>query len=86
MTCRCYLTSWLASRTRRYKQQALATSAGGSAYNLNGELVKLAHGWQTTFGNGHPTEPVGDPAVVSKALISKWARFFAPCNGAPTEV
>ena len=47
---------------------------------LNDDLVKLAYGWQTTFGNGHPTEPVGDPATLSRALITKWGRFFALCN------
>jgi hypothetical protein len=28
----------------------------------------------------HPTEPVGDPAVVSTALITKWGRYFSACD------
>ena len=62
----------------RYKEQARATIAGKED-ELNDNLVKLAYRWQTTFGNGYPTEPVGDPAVVSQALILKWRRFFSPC-------
>jgi hypothetical protein len=28
----------------------------------------------------HPTEPVGDPVVVSTALITKWGRYFSACD------
>jgi hypothetical protein len=62
----------------RYKEQALATIAGKED-ELNDNLVKLAYSWQTTFGNGYPTEPVGDPVVVSRALILKWRHFFSQC-------
>ena len=63
----------------RYKEQALA-SVAGKEHNLNDNLVKLAHSWQTTFGNAFPTDPVGDPVVVSRALIFTWGQYFTQCN------
>ena len=46
---------------------------------LQAALVKLAYEWQTSFGNGYPLEPIGDPVKISTALISKWGRFFGAC-------
>jgi hypothetical protein len=42
--------------------------------------AKLAYEWQTDWGNKYPTEPVGDPAESSRALHSKYARFFISCD------
>ena len=44
----------------------------------------MAFEFQTSFGNGYPVEPVGDPAVISAILIVKWGRFFTTCaRGSP---
>jgi hypothetical protein len=53
--------------------------------SLKPALVTLAYEFQTAFGNEYPVEPVGDPAVVSAALISKWGRFFSACAGVPAD-
>ena len=42
-------------------------------------LTTMAYEFQTAFSHGYPTETVGDPAVVSAALMSKWGRFFTAC-------
>ena len=78
-----------------YKQEALAAAAEQKQKPLIREreqahsdpedglqlkLVKLAYEWQTAFGNGYPTEAVGDSVAVSTALLAKWGHFFASCN------
>ena len=83
------ISGYYAPRVRVHMQHALAAVAkhGPAAEPdndpLNAALVKLAYEFQTAFGNGYPTEPVGDPALVSAALIAKWGHFFAACAGVP---
>jgi alpha-N-acetylglucosaminidase len=62
---------------------AVTPTTHADAASLNPALITLAYEFQTAFGNGYPMEPVGDPAVVSAALISKWGRFFSACTGVP---
>lgn len=87
------ISGYYVPRVRLIKEQALATIAehGPAATpdpeNLNttkdARLAMLAYKFQTAFGNGYPLDPVGDPAVVSAALLSKWGRFFTACAGVP---
>eukprot|EP01052_Picozoa_sp_SAG31_P001184 SAG31_NODE_39_length_31377_cov_5.971482_15_plen_665_part_00 len=77
------ISGYYAPRVRLYKQQALADAAEGKPFDqleMDTRLIKLAYEWQTAFGNGYPTQPVGDAAKVSAALISTWGRFFSECT------
>ena len=68
---------------RLYTEQALADASASRAFDnkaMGLKLVKLAFGWQTAFGNGYPTEAVGDAVSVSTHLVAKWGRFFSACN------
>ena len=67
------LSGWVS----RYMQHALVPNG---EQTLSAALVKLAYEWQTSFGNGYPLEPIGDPVTISTALVSKWRRFFVTCN------
>ena len=74
---------YYAARVHLYTEQALVDAAQHKPFNQNAlhtKLVNLAYQWQTSFGNGYPTQPVGDPATVSKDLVSKWGRFFGACS------
>jgi hypothetical protein len=54
--------------------------SAGKPAKLHDELVKLAFTWQTTYGNGYPTDASGDPMAISTALISKYKHYFAACK------
>ena len=48
---------------------------------MNIRQAKLAYDWQTAFGSNkkYPTMPVGNAVAVSKALLGKYASYFASC-------
>ena len=77
------ISGYYVPRVRLYRQQALADAAQGKPFDqreMGARLIQLAYEWQTTFGNGYPTQPVGDAVKVSTALISAWGRFFSACT------
>ena len=40
-----------------------------------------AYAWQAARDK-YPTEPVGDPLVVSEAMLAKYAPYYAACPAA----
>ena len=82
------ISGYYAPRVRlvtRHKLAAVAENGSAAPPDTDPALVKLAYEFQTAFGNGYALEPVGDPAAVSAALISKWGRFFTACAGVPVQ-
>ena len=70
-------------RAAAYLNQALQDASAGrpsfDAATASAAYASRMFTWQTTFGNGYPTEPEGDAVVVSTALRSKYAPFFSSC-------
>ena len=46
---------------------------------LEQQKAELAYSFQTSTKR-YPTEPVGDPVVVSGKMQSKYQSWFAPCK------
>lgn len=70
-------------RVEQYIEQGLEDANAGRPFDVASMAVrqaKVAYEWQTDWGNKYPTEPVGDPAESSRALHSKYARFFISCD------
>ena len=74
---------YYAPRVAQYTAQGVADAKAGRAFDAAAVAVReatLAFRWQTDFGDGkYPTQPVGDPVVLSSALRAKYAAFFATC-------
>jgi hypothetical protein len=77
------VADYYATRVHLYTEQAISDATAKKSFDqkaMNAKLAKLAFEWQTSFGNGYPTEPVGDCVVESTKLISKWGHFFDACE------
>jgi alpha-N-acetylglucosaminidase len=77
------ISGYYAPRVRLYRERALADAAAAKPFDqreMDARLIELAYEWQTAFGNGYPTEPVGDAVNVSTTLISTWGHFFHACT------
>ena len=70
-------------RAQLFMRQALRDAAAGRPFDdaaASAAYAAEVFRWQTTFGNGYPTEPVGDAVAVAAALREKYAPFFSACH------
>ena len=76
-------TSFQSSNKNSNKNGKSKSNKNDKSKSKNGKREEEGYGDGDGEGHDyhdHPTEPVGDPAVVSTALITKWGRYFSACD------